>query len=180
MNRVELDADHVRGDIRFEVVTSDELIKKVSELAEEIWHEHYEPIIGKEQVDYMIDRFQSETAISNQLRNDGYVYYLLKNPSGYCGYLAFHIEGNALFLSKLYIAKHSRGRGYARKALELLEEICKKSKLTKIWLTVNRNNVASIRSYESLGFLKIRTQVADIGEGYVMDDYIMEKNVIGE
>jgi C_GCAxxG_C_C family probable redox protein len=165
--------------VNFESVTSENQIKKVSELAKEIWHEHYEAIIGTEQVNYMIDRFQSETAISDQIRNGGYEYYLLKNFGGYNGYLSFHVEDNAHFLSKLYIAKRFRGRGYARKALEMLENLCRRDGLPKIWLTVNRNNSSSIKIYESLGFVKSRTQIADIGEGFVMDDYIMEKMLTG-
>ncbi len=166
--------------VSFEAVTSEEQTKKVAELAKEIWHEHYEAIIGTEQVNYMIGRFQSEAAITDQRKNTGYEYYLLKSLGGYNGYLSFHKEENALFLSKIYIAKRFRGRGYARKALELLEKICRRDGLSKIWLTVNRNNISSIKTYESLGFVKSGTQVADIGEGFVMDDYIMEKLVVEE
>jgi C_GCAxxG_C_C family probable redox protein len=165
--------------VSFEAVTSKEQIKKVAELANEIWHEHYEAIIGAEQVNYMIDRFQSEAAITVQLENAGYEYYLMKNPGGYNGYLSYHKDENALFLSKLYIAKRFRGRGYARKALEMLEDICRRDGLPKIWLTVNRNNSSSLKTYESLGFVKSGTQIADIGEGFVMDDYIMEKMLTG-
>jgi ribosomal protein S18 acetylase RimI-like enzyme len=57
----------------------------------------------------------------------------------------------------------------------MLEDLCRRDGLPKIWLTVNRNNSNSIKTYESLGFVKSRTQIADIGEGFVMDDYIMEK-----
>ncbi len=163
--------------VSFEEVTSEEQIKKVAELANEIWHEHYEAIIGTEQVNYMIDHFQSGEVIAEQIKNAGYEYYLLRNLGGYNGYLSIRKEENALFLSKLYIAKRFRGRGYARKAMELLEEICRKYGLPKIWLTVNRNNVNSIKTYESLGFVKSGTQVADIGGGYVMDDYLMERPI---
>jgi RimJ/RimL family protein N-acetyltransferase len=56
-----------------------------------------------------------------------------------------------------------------------MEQLCTDKNLMKIWLTVNRFNDTSIKIYESLGFLKTGTQVADIGSGFVMDDYIMEK-----
>jgi ribosomal protein S18 acetylase RimI-like enzyme len=163
--------------VTFEAVTEVEQIKLVAQLAKEIWHEHYEAIIGKEQVDYMVEHFQSEKAITEQIRQAGYEYYLLKSLGGINGYLSIHMEENALFLSKIYIAKRFRGRGSARKAIELLEEFCRRDGLSKIWLTVNRNNLSSINAYESLGFVKAGTQVADIGAGFVMDDYIMEKTL---
>ncbi len=167
--------DKILFNVSFEAVISEEQIQSVAELANVIWHEHYEAIIGTEQVNYMIEHFQSGAVIAEQLKNGGYEYYLLRNLAGYNGYLSFKKEENALFLSKLYFAKRFRGRGYARKVVEMLESICKREGIPKIWLTVNRNNLSSIKAYESLGFVKVRTQVADIGGGYVMDDYIMEK-----
>lgn len=160
-----------------EAVTKAEQVKRVAELAKEIWYEHYVPIIGKEQVDYMVEHFQSEAAISEQLNQGSYEYYLMKEQGGYYGYLSICKEEKALFLSKFYITKPFRGRGYARKALEWLEEIGRKEGLSKIRLTVNRNNQNSIHAYERLGFIKSGEKVADIGGGYVMDDYLMEKVV---
>ena len=79
-----------------------------------------------------------------------------------------------MFLSKLYLQKAHRGKGYASRAVEFLEGICKQESLSAIWLTVNRYNYDTIEVYKKKGFTVIREQVADIGGGYVMDDYIME------
>jgi diamine N-acetyltransferase len=158
-------------------VSSQQEIEQVAALAEEIWHEHYEPIIGSKQVDYMIEKFQSVPAMQEQMEKEGYEYYSMITSDGLAGYFAFRKEPEALFLSKLYIAKSYRGRGYARKAMDYMEDYCRTHFLTSIWLTVNRYNTNSIERYERIGFHKIRTQIADIGEGYVMDDYIMEKRL---
>jgi len=163
--------------ISFDPVVTKEQIETVADLAEIVWHEHYDFIIGKEQVDYMIDRFQSVSAMRTQMEQDSYEYYKIISLSGDAGYFAFRREEEVLFLSKIYILKKFRGRNYARKALDFMEGICKESDLKKIWLTVNRNNGTSIKIYENLGFEKIRTQVADIGSGYVMDDFVMEKTI---
>jgi ribosomal protein S18 acetylase RimI-like enzyme len=56
-------------------------------------------------------------------------------------------------------------------------EICKLRNLKTIWLTCNRNNTESLAVYEHLGFKKVREEVADIGNGFVMDDYIMEYEI---
>jgi ribosomal protein S18 acetylase RimI-like enzyme len=56
-------------------------------------------------------------------------------------------------------------------------EIAKMRNLKKIWLTCNRNNTNSIAIYEHLGFKKVREEVTDIGNGFVMDDFIFEYEV---
>ncbi len=158
-------------------VTTEELRRETAALAEEIWHEHYEAILGKAQVDYMVTKYQTEEAIREQIEQDGYEYYLLKCFGGTCGYLSIRKEKDALFLSKFYIAKKFRGRGFARQAMDYLESIGRDSRLSRIWLTVNRNNGNSISVYESLGFIKKETKVTEIGAGFVMDDYVMEKSL---
>jgi C_GCAxxG_C_C family probable redox protein len=163
--------------ITFVPVMTKDRIGEVSEIAEEIWHEHYDAMIGKEQVDYMIDRFQSIEAMKDQIESGGYHYIKIVNCGGVAGYLAYCTEEDKLFLSKIYIAKKYRGRDYSRKAMEYLEQICSSNSLNKIWLTVNRNNETSIKIYESLGFIQTGKQIADIGSGFVMDDYVMEKYI---
>ena len=158
-------------------VTEEEQILMITKLAERIWQEHYELIIGKAQVDYMLERYQSVAAIHEQIEKDGYEYFLITCPGGTAGYLSIHREEDALFLSKFYLSKEFRHRGFARKAMEFLEQCCRDKKLKYIWLTVNKNNGSSIAAYEGLGFLKTITQTVDIGSGFVMDDFIMEKKI---
>ncbi|MNE72395.1 Acetyltransferase (GNAT) family protein [compost metagenome] len=80
-------------------------------------------------------------------------------------------------MSKFYISKEHRGRSYASQALAFLEKLCKERSLSHIWLTVNRHNESSIAVYEKKGFRTVREQIADIGNGFVMDDFIMEKEI---
>ncbi|WP_334074649.1 MULTISPECIES: GNAT family N-acetyltransferase [Paenibacillus] len=164
----------------------DLVIKKVStadgmaalaELASEIWHEYYVCILSNEQIDYMVDKFQSKPAITEQIENQGYEYYFLNALGEHAGYISIKEEEGKLFLSKFYIRKEHRGNGYASKAMEFLVELCKQRGLGLIWLTVNRHNDDSIAVYTKKGFKAVRTQIADIGNGYVMDDYVMEKEI---
>lgn len=163
----------------FVLVDTEDQINKIAALATEIWHEHFITILTPEQIDYMVEQFQSVEAMKDQTKNQGYHYYMLmveNNLVGYCGVKEEDPE-KALFLSKLYIHKDFRGKGYASLAFDYLVELCKKKGYQKIWLTVNRFNDHTIKVYEKKGFQKIRTQVKDIGNGYVMDDYIMEKEI---
>jgi C_GCAxxG_C_C family probable redox protein len=161
-------------EVSFIPVETKEQIKETAAIAETVWHEHYASILKITQIDYMLEKFQSCDAITEQISKDGYQYYELVNQGGAAGYFSFRKQADSLFLSKLYIVKEYRGRDYARKTIDFLSKICNKEKLSKIWLTVNRNNLNSIAAYEKLGFIKARTQVTDIGSGYVMDDYVME------
>lgn len=150
--------------------------KAIDELAQIIWTEHYTPIIGKNQVDYMLEKFQSAAAMQKQV-DDGYAYFMLKENSRLIGYLAFKEENEELFLSKIYVEASLRGKGYGRKALHFLEEQAREKHLKAIRLTVNKYNTKSIDAYLKMGFERTRALVMDIGSGFVMDDYEMKKPV---
>ena len=155
-------------------VNTDEL-PSLAALASEIWHEHFPPIIGMEMVDYMVDKFQSESAMKNQIQSEGYQYHFLTFEGTKVGYMGFHFDEEKIFLSKLYVKKEFRGRKIARAAIQYLVNQCLSRNLKSIWLTVNRFNDNTIAAYRKMDFQIIRTQKADIGNGFFMDDYIMEK-----
>jgi len=152
-------------------------IGTVASLAKEIWYEYYVPVIGRAQVDYMVPRFQSAAAIREQIAG-GLEYYLIAAENAPAGYIAIQRQPTeqALFISKLYIRKSVRGRGLARCALSFLVSLCRRESLKLIWLTVNKRNPA-IETYKRLGFRHVADVVTDIGDGFVMDDYRMEKLV---
>lgn len=157
-------------------VSAENQIEIIADLACEIWNEHFTPIIGKAQVDYMLEKFQSKKAITEQIEN-GFLYFLIKNNNDYIGYLGVLPKEGQLFLSKLYIISAERGRGYGRKAIEFIEKLAIDKGLSKISLTVNKNNSATINTYIKLGFENCDSIVQDIGKNFVMDDYKMEKDV---
>lgn len=152
---------------------TDNEIQETAVLANEIWHQHFIPIIGEAQVDYMVEKFQSYPAISKQIKQDGYEYFRIFIDDIFAGYTGVHTENNALFLSKLYIKKDCRGNHLATYALDYLISLCKERGLKKIWLTCNKYNANTLAVYDHLGFQITDEQVADIGNGFVMDDYIL-------
>ena len=145
-------------------------IKEMSSMASSIVREHYDPIIGKEQNDYMLAMFQSEEAISEQLEH-GYNYFFVKNEERNIGFLAYYLREGALYLSKFYLYKDMRGKGFSRIMLNFLKEKAKELGLNRIELNVNRNNDA-VYVYEKLGFTVAWTEKNDIGNGFYMDDYV--------
>jgi ribosomal protein S18 acetylase RimI-like enzyme len=159
-----------------EIVSGENQIETIERLACKIWNEHFTPIIGKAQVDYMLEKFQSKKVITEQIEN-GFLYFLIKNNIEPIGYIGVLPKENQLFLSKLYIASSERGKGHGRKAIEFLENLAIEKGLNKISLTVNRNNSATIKTYKKLGFEIRSSIVQDIGNNFVMDDYKMEKDI---
>jgi GNAT superfamily N-acetyltransferase len=145
-------------------------------LARETWQEHYVGIVGQDQVDYMLERFQSERAISEQI-STGYEYFMIVHEDKNAGYVAVipNSDNATLMISKIYVRKSARATGLGAIALDYVEELCRKRGLGVIWLTVNKNNTDSIAWYLRRGFVNARPVVTDIGGGFVMDDFRMEK-----
>lgn len=164
--------------IRFIKVHSKQEITDVACLAQEIWQEHYVPIVGQEQIDYMLEKFQCERAITEQLA-DGYEYYSVTYNGFSTGYMAVisNTRDTSLMISKIYVRKSDRGCGLGKQMLEFVEELCRQRRIKSIWLTVNKNNRHSIEWYSQMGFTNNRPIVQDIGGGFVMDDFQMEKSI---
>ncbi|MEN8797925.1 MAG: GNAT family N-acetyltransferase [Flavobacteriaceae bacterium] len=156
-------------------VTGTDDIALVVALADSIWREHYTPIIGRDQVDYMLLNFQSAEAIKSQI-DEGASYYLLLHNNSPAGYFSFYLKESELFLSKIYLRKSLRGKGLGGKMLDFIQDEAANNGLKQISLTVNKNNTKTIAAYSKLGFRKVKPLVIDIGNGFVMDDFLMEKS----
>jgi len=143
------------------------------DLAREIWQEHYPAIISQHQIDYMLERFQSRNAITAQLE-EGYRYFWIRAGGDNVGYFAVRGDDRGLFLSKFYIRAAHRGRGIGRQALDFVERLARNRGHARIHLTVNKRN-PSAAVYERLGFRVTELVTTDIGGGFVMDDFMMEK-----
>ena len=146
-------------------------IKELADLASSIWHEYWVCLLSSEQINYMVENFQSEKAIKNQIENENYSYYFILQNNEKAGYFGISDKGDYLFLSKLYIKKEFRHKGIGTKAFERIKELADGK---PIRLTVNKHNINSINTYKKWGFKRIDAVVTDIGSGFVMDDYIME------
>ena len=165
------------GRLEVRKAETDTQVREIADLAKVIWNEHFTPIIGKDQVDYMVEKFQSYPALKEQI-SEGYEYYQIFSDGEFCGYTGIHPgEDNRLFLSKLYLKKESRGHHLATGAFSFLKEICRERGYSAIWLTCNKHNDNSLGVYRHFGFEIIDTQEADIGGGFIMDDYIMEYKI---
>jgi ribosomal protein S18 acetylase RimI-like enzyme len=160
----------------YAIQTQDEA-DMIARLAQEIWHEHYKPIIGEQQVAYMLEKFQSADQIWTDIKQNGYVYNYIIIGSQAAAYMAYREEDISCFLSKLYVKKQFRGQKLARLLIDHLVSCCQDNKRKEIYLTVNKNNDRSIAAYKKMMFKIERSVITDIGNGFVMDDYIMRRSI---
>jgi len=163
-----------RSGFSMQPAVNDEEIRIISSLANSIWYEAYSGIVSDGQISYMLRRFQSFEAIRDQIDSSGYTYLLLRDgnePVGYCGYVP---DDRGLFLSKIYVASGCRGKGYAGNVLKHLGEVAASLGKDVIYLTVNRGNTKAIDFYRHEGFEVAEERDDPIGEGYEMNDYVME------
>ena len=161
-------------EVRFARVLTIEQVEMVVKIANLIWTEHYTPILGKAQVEYMLSNFHSIATIKSEVDNKSIHYYLLYRAEKVVGYAAIKIEQSQIFLSKIYILSSERGCGIGKETIELVKEIAINRGLGKVHLTVNKENRNTISAYQKIGFNITGEVCADIGEGYLMDDYEME------
>jgi diamine N-acetyltransferase len=155
--------------------TDTEAVQQLSVLATRIVKEHFDPIIGSAQNDYMISRFQTAAALTEQI-NHGYTYYIVCDGLANAGFIAFYPREGEMYLSKFYLDRTERGKGIAKAMLNFLVQETKKAGFSSIFLNVNRHNEA-VKVYEHLGFRKIREEKNDIGNGYVMDDFVYQYTI---
>ena len=147
----------------------------VIDLTKKIWPVAYGEILSKAQLDYMIDKFYNETAL-RELMQKGHVFYLAQDENEkFVGFVSYEInsEPNKTKIHKIYVLPETQGTGLGRQFFELVKEKAIENQQNAIFLNVNKYNNA-MHFYTKLGFAKVKDEVIDIGNGYVMDDYVME------
>ena len=146
-------------------------LNQIAELAKIIWQKHYPSIIGQEQVDYMLNKIYNLESLIDQIKNKNQQYYFIQSYNENVGFLSVTPENSDCWmLNKFYVLEEKAGKGLGTLILQELKKIiCPK----KIRLTVNRNNIKSINFYFKNGFKIESTAIFDIGDGYIMDDFIM-------
>ncbi|QOW11857.1 GNAT family N-acetyltransferase [Kaistella flava (ex Peng et al. 2021)] len=154
---------------------SEKDIPLLQQLAEKSWNSAYANILSKEQIEYMLSEMYSHTEISNHFRNPNYHYYVIVNDDLNAGFIGFenHYEKDTTKLHRIYLLEEFKGKGLGKKAINFLKDKVAETSDKRIVLNVNKDNSAK-KVYESQGFKVYHDEVFDIGNGYVMDDYLME------
>ena len=152
-----------------------ENIPLIKEIAEKSWRKHYPGILFNEQIEYMLEQMYSENELQNHFENPNYHYYLLGDEEKTLGIMGFenHYQEKNTKLHRIYLLEEAKGKGVGKFAIIFLKNQAKESGDQRIILNVNKQN-PSYYFYVSQGFKVYEEGVFEIGNGYVMDDYLME------
>ncbi len=153
------------------------------ELADAIWWQHYAGIISAAQIEFMLAGRFSDEALREHVQAADKWLELLRvggKPVGYCGFELADLQGEdrepaGMKLGQLYVLESHRGTGLGRFMLGRVESRARDLGRRVLWLQVNRQNTGAVGFYRSAGFEVVREAVFEIGGGFVMDDYVMEK-----
>ena len=152
-------------------------IPLMQDVASQSWRKHYPGILSNEQIEYMLEQMYSETELQNHFENPNYHYYLLGDKEKTLGIMGFenHYEEKTTKLHRIYITEEGKGKGLGKEAIQFLKNQILEVGDQRIILAVNKQN-PSYHFYLSQGFKVYEEGVFDIGNGFVMDDYLMEWN----
>ncbi len=148
-------------------------------LAAEIWRRHYEHTISAAQIEYMLGQRYTRPVISAELQRGDLWWDQLLVADRMTGFASYFLSGNAgeMKLDKLYVHYDHQRKGYGRMLLDRAISIARAYGCETLVLAVNKHNRSAIAAYEKYGFRVAESVVKDIGAGFVMDDYVLIKNI---
>lgn len=152
-------------------------IPAIQALADRIWRESYAAMLPPAQIDYMLDWMYGTGKIAGELAS-GVIWELAEVGCVASGYLSVTTKdfGHAE-LNKLYLLPTLQGRGHGQAMLARALAIARDRQATALTLRVNKNNTRALRAYERAGFRTVDSIVADIGGGFVMDDWVLARSL---
>jgi N-acetylglutamate synthase-like GNAT family acetyltransferase len=149
-------------------------IPLIRQLCFAIWPQTYSGIISKAQIDYMLEMMYSPDVLLKQLEEEDYTFIIVYECEMAVGFAAYRpVETVIWKLEKIYILHNQQGKGLGKFIISYIVEDIKTKQAKALQLQVNRQNQAK-DFYEKLGFKIIKTADFDIGNGYFMNDYVME------
>lgn len=165
------------SDVHFEPATTAD-IRLIRQLARQIWLDHYPGIITRQQIDYMLERDYSHESLERGF-SEGVNIILLKIGDHIRGFAAYgpSEETTRAKLHKLYLATSFHGHGYGSMLLQEVISRARSAGATVLELQVNKHNDKAILAYKRAGFIRERSILDAIGDGFFMDDYLMSRSI---
>lgn len=166
-------------DTVFQIRTADKTdVHVISTLAHAIWPETYGSIMSDDQLKYMLKQMYSEESLKKQIEEKQHQFLLALMNAETVGFASYsHGDKAGLFkVHKLYVHPMLHGHGFGKKLLDRIIKDVKAKGANRLQLNVNRNNRA-INFYEKYGFRKAGEEDIAIGEGYFMNDFVMEIDI---
>lgn len=161
---------------------TEEHLPALAALAGVIWREHYPGIISRAQIDYMLDRMYALEVLREELRGKQICFVRLLVDGRFAGFASFgpQPEPGVMKLHKCYLLPEFHGRGYGTLLVKHCEAEARRLGARRLILAVNKHNLKAIAAYRRNGFAVAAAVVTDFGNGYLMDDYIMAKELTAD
>lgn len=154
-------------------------IKLIQEIAHITWPVTYGEILSKEQLDYMLEMIYSDEALAAHFHKKEQLFYLISEEETTLGFIGIEHQykgEETTRIHKIYLLPETQGRGIGKKVIEEIERLALENKSKALSLNVNRFNSA-LGFYKKIGFDVMDEVNIDIGNGYLMEDYVMEKRL---
>ena len=150
----------------------------IAQLAYAIWPVAYGEILSKEQLTYMLGKFYSLESLTDQLEKRNHVFLLIEENERFVGFASYesNIENHKTKIHKIYVLPETQGKGFGVQLINEIETRAKNLQNDILFLNVNRFNKAQY-FYKKLGFEIAFEEDIEIGNGYLMEDFVMEKKL---
>ncbi|TDW51944.1 L-amino acid N-acyltransferase YncA [Flavobacterium sp. 270] len=154
-------------------------IKTIQDITYKTWPITYGEILTEEQLKYMLEMIYSDEALTAQFQKREQLFYLISDENAVLGFIGIEHNYNketTTKIHKIYLLPETQGKGIGKMAFEKIGELALENNSTSLLLNVNRFNKA-LNFYEKIGFKIIEEVNIEIGNGYLMEDYVMEKHI---
>lgn len=151
----------------------------IKALAYSIWPDTYGAILSSEQLEYMLGKFYSEASLLENYMEKGHRFLLVKEDEralGFASYEHLYKETNTTRIHKIYLLPETQGRGLGKLLIQEIEKIALENHADRLSLNVNRFNKAQ-HFYKKIGFEIVDEEDVELEFGYLMEDYVMEKQL---
>ena len=158
---------------------TDQELPIIRDIAYQTWPTTFGEILSPAQISYMLEMMYSLDALTTQIGEQGHVFLLAQEAEtkAYLGYVSYELDYKSQSktkIHKIYLLPASQGKGVGRLLIDKVARIAAEHKNSTVALNVNRYNKA-IQFYERMGFNVVDNETIDIGDGFLMEDFVMEK-----
>ncbi|GEP50904.1 N-acetyltransferase [Flavobacterium noncentrifugens] len=154
----------------------------IRDIAHKTWPLTYGSILSKAQLNYMLELFYSAEALQINANEKNHHFLLVKENKEALAFLSYehqYQERPITRIHKIYILPETQGKGIGKLLIDCVEALANETKSEKLSLNVNRYNNAQF-FYKKLGFEIVAEEDVKLDHGYLMEDYIMEKPLLGK
>ena len=152
----------------------------IQALSDKIWPHTFQNILTQEQITFMMDMMYSTSSLKKQMDELNHHYLLVKDAGEYVGYTSYELNYKGASITKIhkiYVLPSLQGKGVGRFLIETIGDIARKNDNNELSLNVNRFNKA-IDFYKRIGFDVVSNEDIDIGNGFLMEDFVLNKKLI--